>query len=59
MKKQDLQILAEKFPKLWAEFPERFHLFFNEDGTMNTVGQFHNMFIKKRHRERIAYKKRQ
>ena len=57
MDKELLCSLREKFPKLWAEYPHRFHTFFNSDGTMNAKGHIQYDFLKKRHRERLRKKK--
>ncbi|MEN8252438.1 MAG: hypothetical protein ABFQ53_02570 [Patescibacteria group bacterium] len=54
---KNLGYLKEKFPRLWAEHPESFHLFFDSSTReMNELG--HNVYdaIKKERRERINYK---
>lgn len=54
MRKEQLALLKNVFPKLWVEHPESFHTFFKKDLTMNASGRSANTALKQLHRMRTT-----
>lgn len=46
--------LREKFPRLSAEYPKEFRIFFNSDSTLNKLGLDVNQMLKEIHRKRTT-----